>query len=239
MAVAFQAAGTAVATTTTNLALVAPTIVPGDILFALIISNNNTAVVAPAKFNLVADTVNTAAMRTYLGWMRAGIDDSAATFNFTVAGTTLSFGVLVTYRGVRDDGSAISGFSSSANGVSDNVTYATLNSLNAGLFVAFGAYNLSATTAGAFSGTSPTFSAARVDAETATGNTASLFVHDGQAVTGLATGSRTLATASITDAINHGYMVELVPFVTDTGGENLASLRYPRLGRIRSKAGKY
>ena len=212
MAAAFSAVGTAVATTTTNLALVAPTIVPGDILFAFIVSNNNTAVVAPNGFTLVADTTNTAAMRTYLGWKRAGIDNSAATFNFTVAGTTLSYGVLATYRGVRDDGSAIGASSSSANGSSDNVTYATALPLHAGLMVAFGAYNLSATTAGAFSGTIPTFTN-RLDTETATGNTASLFIHDGQATTGVATGSRTLATASTVDAINHGYMVELIPLV--------------------------
>src|SRR6266850_858981 len=185
MAVSFVAAGSPVATVTTTLALVAPVVIKNDVLFALIISNNNTAVVAPGDWTLVSDTTNTAAMRTYLGYRRIGDAASGATFNFTVAGTTLSYGVLVAYRGCTLSGAIIGGFSSSANAVSDNVTYADLlpNGTNRTI-VAFGAYNLNATTAGAFSGTDPTFTN-RVDVETATGNTASLFVHDGPSLSNI------------------------------------------------------
>ena len=232
MAISWVAAGTAVATTTTTLALVAPTVVTQDILFALIVSKNNTAVVAPFGFRLIADTANTAAMQTYLGWKLAGTDDSGATFNFTVAGTTVSFGVLVAYRGGRSEELPIGVSSSSANALSDNVTYATVQpGLGLSHLVAFGAYSLNATTAGAFSGTNPTFTS-RVDVETATGTTASLFVNDGPSISGAATGSRTLATASTTDAVNHGYMVEVIPYVERTG--TVSGPLYPALNRIRS-----
>ena len=210
MAASFVAAGSGLATTTTTLSLVAPAVINNDVLFALIVSNNNTAVVAPGDWTLVSDTVNTAAMRTYLGYRRIGDSASGATFAFTVGGTTLSFGVIVAYRGCMLGGAVIGSVTSSANASSDNVTYATL--LPGGpnrLLVAFGAYNLNATTAGAFSGTDPTFTQ-RVDIETATGNTASLFVHDGPSLTNIATGSRTLVSASTVDAINHGYMLDLV-----------------------------
>jgi hypothetical protein len=236
MAVAWVAAGSGVATTTTTLALIAPTVIGNDVLFAQIISNNNTAVVAPSGWTLIADTANTAAMQSYLGWKRVGDDASGATFNFTVAGTTLSFGQLVAYRGVTKQGNPHGGFSSSANISSDNVTYATLIPAGASRpshFVAFGYYNLSATTAGAFSGTDPTFTA-RVDIETATGNTASLFTHDGPSLTGIATGSRTLATASTVDAINHGYMIDLIPGQT-FGGAGGSTAAYPALARVHSR----
>lgn len=236
MAISFVSAGTEVATTTTTLALVAPTIVSQDILFALIVSNNNTAVSAPVNggpWNLIADTANTAAMQTYLAWKQAGIDASGATFNFTVAGTTLSYGVLVAYRGARSGGTIIGGFSTSANASADNVTFATLTPKEVSHIIAFGAYNLSATTAGAFSGTNPTFTS-RVDVETATGNTASLFVQDGPVLTLAATGSRTLATASTVDAINHGYLVELLPQVTESVASYSSGPKYPSIQRKRS-----
>lgn len=238
MPITYQASGTGVATTTTTLALVAPTIVGNDVIFSQIISNNNTAVVAPAGWNLISDTTNTAAMRSYLGWKRASDADSGATFNFTVAGTTLSFGVLTAYRGVVLQGNPHMGSSSSANISSDNVTYATLipgsDSRPVAIpsfFVAFGYYNLNATTAGAFSGTDPTFTM-RNDIETATGNTASLFTHDGPSLTQIATGSRTLVSASTVDAINHGYMIDLIPF-TSVGGSGIVSYNYGPITRIR------
>lgn len=233
MAITFVAAGSGVATTTTTLALVAPIVINNDVLFALIISNNNTAVVAPEGWTLVSDTTNTAAMRTYLGYRRIGDDASSGTVSFAVAGTTLSFGVLVAYRGVALGGVAIGSSSSSANASSDNVTYATLLPMGTNrTIIAFGAYNLSATTAGAFSGTDPTFTA-RVDIETAIGNTASLFVHDGPSLTNIATGARTLATASTVDAISHGYLVDLITGNPQGEGGGNPSLNYPALFRTR------
>jgi hypothetical protein len=202
----FVSAGTGVATLTTTLALVAPTCQIGDYLFALIVSNNNTALVLPSSsWTTIQDVSNTAAMRTAVAYKVVGSGDSGATFNFTVNGTTLSFGVLVAYRG-----SALIGTSSSSANISaDAVTYATITTNPNALVVAFGAYNLNATTAGAMSGTDPTFTN-RVDIETATGNTASLFVYDGSS-SGAAVGSRTHATTSTVDAINHGFLVELRP----------------------------
>lgn len=225
----FVSAGSPVATVTVTLALVAPTCQPGDYLFALVVSNNNTALTLPStSWTTIQDVTNTAAMRTAVAYKVVGSGDSGATFNFTVAGTTLSYGVLVAYRG----GVLVGTSSSSAQGVAaDTVTYATITPNPNSLVIAFGAYNLNATTAGAMSGTDPTFTN-RVDVETATGNTASLFVYDGSS-SGAATGSRTHATTSTVDAINHGFLVELRP----TSDAQSAGASTPRFGASSTRSG--
>lgn len=231
MAITFTAAGTEVATTTTSLAMSAPAALPHDILFALIYSNNNTAVVPPSGWTTLYDTANTAAMQTYVAWRRAGINDSLAEFTWTVAGTTVSFGVIVGYRGAVDSGNPIGATTISGNASADDVTFATLVPRDINHIVAFGTYADDATTSGTFSGTNPTFTE-RVDVETATGADASLFVWDGPILTVAATGARTLATASTTDAVNQGILVELVAYralaaaVSDTP-------TYPRVRRSR------
>ena len=91
MAVAFQAAGSDLATLTTTLALVAPAGVAGDIFIASIVSNNNTAAIPPtANWATIQSFANTAAMQHDVFLLRAGDGNGGATFNFTVAGTTLS-----------------------------------------------------------------------------------------------------------------------------------------------------
>ena len=232
MAVAFQAAGTDVATVTTTLALVAPAGVAGDIFIANIMSNNNVAAIPPsASWFAIQSYNNTAAMRHDVFIYRAGDGDGAATFNFTVNGTTLSYGVITTYRGVPTFGSPYGASSQSANALADAVTYATITPRDSrSLIVACGAYNLNATTAGAMSGTNPTFTN-RVDAETITGNTGSLFVYDGLSGTGVATGARTHATTSTTDAINCGVLIELLDVfpggALGPGGGGAPAPRYP------------
>lgn len=230
----FAAVGSGVATTTTTLSIVAPACINNDVLFALIVSNNNIAVTPPTgDWTLIRETANTAAMQTYLAYKRVGDNASGATFAFTVGGTTVSFGVIVAYRGCMLGGSPIGTSTSSANISADNVTYATLTPTGTNrLIVAFGAYNLGATTAGAFSGTDPTFTV-RADLETATGNTASLFIHDGPSLTNIATGSRTLATASTVDAINHGYLVELIDAQLPSGNGG------PSTNLIRTRSYNY
>src|SRR3990167_2409614 len=107
MAAAFGAVNTPVATVTTSLALVAPVILGGDVMFAMIHSNNNTTPTITGDWTTIVATNNTANQNAYLAWRRCSDADSEATFTWTVAGTTMSFGALVTYRGVtrgRDTG---------------------------------------------------------------------------------------------------------------------------------------
>ena len=236
MVAAFQAVGTAVGTVTTSLALVAPTLIGGDVMFAAIHSNNNTAPTITGNWTTIISATNTAAQGVYLAWRRCSDADTGATFTWTVAGTTVSFGALVTYRNVSRSGTTGLPYftsSTSANASADNITYATLTPKNAdALIVAFGFYGAALTTAGAFSGTNPTMTN-RLDAETVSGIGASLFIHDGPSLTGAATGSRTCASASTADAINYGIMIDVLP-VFDTPGSNTAySPKYPSIVRTR------
>ena len=234
MAVAFQAAGTAVVTTTTTLALVAPTSSAGDIFLANITSNNNTAITLPQGWKKILEFTNTADQQQTTAWYRASDSDSGATFNFTVGGTTISFGVLTSFRNAVNFGNPIGTSSQSANALSDTVTYATITPRDKfSLIVALGTYNLNATTAGALSGTNPTFTN-RVDAETATGNTASLFVYDGLSNDGSDTGSRTHSTTSTVDAINTGVLVELLDFPPGGYAGGSSPVNYPRRDRSQS-----
>lgn len=226
--------GSDLATTTTTLSLVAPAVIGDDIMIAFIVANNNTAVTLPATWKLISADNNTAAMRTTIAWKRAGNIDSGSTNAFGVAGTTLSYGVICAWRGALRGDSPIGNTTVSANALSDTVTYATLTPQRAnGAVLALGAYNLNATTAGAIAGTDPTL-ANIVDAETATGNTASLFVYWGVS-SGLITGARSHATTSTVDAINTGYLIELL-VQNDAGGGSggrSSSVLYPALNRVR------
>ena len=231
MAIAFRAVGTAVGTETTTCALVAPTVVTGDVMFACIISRNNTAVVAPAGWGLIYDTANTAAMQTYLGWKRANSADSGATFNFTVAGTTSSLGVIIAYSGVRDSGRPYNGSSISSNASADNVTFATLSPAGPGMTVAFGTYGEDLTNAATFSGTDPTFTERSDDEFDGTTTDQSIFIWDGPH-SGIPTGARTLASNSTTDAVNQGILLDLVPMVEGGGASGEAGVLYPRRVRV-------
>jgi hypothetical protein len=225
--------GTEVATTTTSLDLVAPTVLGDDIMLAHIMTNDNVAVVAPAAWALIRADNNTTGLRTSLFWKRASGSDSGSTNSFTIAGTTLGYGVITAWRGAARSGSPIGQTSFSANAVSDTVTYATLTPQRAhGVVIASGFYLDDATTAGAISGTNPTF-ANIVDVETLTGSGGSLFVYWG-AAPGIATGARSHATTSTTDAISSGVLLELLT-QNDSGGG--AGNFYPSVTRTRGRRG--
>ncbi len=240
MAVAFQAVGADVAATTATLSLVAPAALDNDIFIAHIMSNDNTVITLPQGWTLINGLNNTSAMRQTSAWHRAS-NESGATFVFGgFGGVLLEYGVILSYRGARIVGSPIAaGPSTSANVSADSVTYATYTPKSGnGLLIALGSYNLNATTAGAMSGTNPTFTT-RLDVETPTGNTASLFAFDGPSSQNLATGSRTHTTTSTTDAINNGVVFELLdPDYTGDlssggGAPGQGVVKYPAIGRNR------
>ena len=230
--ISFVAAGTAVATATTSLALVAPAVLVDDILIVQIVSKNNDAVVYPTTdWTVIRDVANTAAMQTAIAWKRVVTGDSGATFTFTVGGTTISFGILTAYRGAIPWGSPIGKSTSSVNALADDVTYATLTpNSNKGAIVACGSYALSATTAGAMDGTDPTFVNV-VDEETGEGTTASLFQYWGSS-SGAATGARVHSTTSTVDALNQGFLFDLMP-ISESSGGGTGGAKYPRVVRTR------
>ena len=239
MAAAFQAVNTPVATVTTTLSLVAPVILGGDVMFAMIHTNDNVApTTTDTNWTVIANADNTANQHAYLAWRRCSDADSEATFAWTVAGTTVAFGALVTYRNViraGQTGLPYTTASTQATAVAeDNVNYATLMPYGpSALIVAFGFYNDDLTTAGAFSGTLPTMTN-RLDAESPTGNDASLFIHDGPSLNGAATGARTLATASTADAISYGIMIDVMADEFP-GASTSYSPKHPALFRSRAR----
>mgnify|MGYP001579316509 CR=1 FL=1 len=232
MAITYVGAGTAVQTVTTSLALTAPETLSNDLLIAVIISRNNTAVAALAGWTVIRDTANTSAMQTYVAWKRAGTGTEAHTF--TVAGTTTSFGVIVAYRGVTLTGNPVYQSSISNNASADNVTFATFTTAGINHVVGIGTYADDETTSGTFSGTNPTMTE-RVDVENITDEDASIFIWDGPILTqDVAFGARTLDTASVVDAVNQGIAIELIDRpVPNAGRLGDAVVNYPRNTRIR------
>jgi hypothetical protein len=224
--------GDALASVTTDLALVAPTVIGNDIMVANIYTNDNVAVVAPLDWALIRADNNTTTMRSSLFWKRAGAIDSGATHTFTIAGTTVGFGIITAWRGALQGGNPFGNNTVSANGSSDTVTYATLTPQRAhGAVIAAGFYSNDLTTAGAIAGTDPTF-ANIVDVETTTGNDASIFVYWAVA-SGLATGERTHTTTSSVDGVNTGYLLELIAQVDSGSGSGTGSVKYPAVNRIQ------
>jgi len=248
MPVTYQSTNTPVATATTTLTMSNPVCIGNDILLAYIHSGNNVAVTAPSTdttrgWTLITETTNTTIQIGYLAWKRAANADSGVSNAWTVGGTTISFGSITAFRGCRQQGLPYGTFTTSANSSADDVTYATLavgggggNAFGGGelpLVVAIGYYAEAPTNAGAFSGTDPTFTE-RVDAEddvTAPG--ASLFLHTGPSLTGIVTGARTCASASTTDAISLGILLNLLPQVEQGGNSNRDLATYSRILRIR------
>ena len=225
MAISFLSAGSAVSTTTTSLALVAPTVAIDDILIAQINSNNNTAISAPTAAWVEIQQGNFTGSRAACFYKRVVAGDSGASFTFTVGGTQTSFGVISAFRGVLPNGSAIGTSTFSANASADNVTYATITSFsNNGVLVALGFYGEDLTTAG----TITNFNAPSIDVEqTNAGGDSSLFMSYRQ-YTGGASGSLTQSTTSTLDAVNAGVLFDLMPIVEGGGG---GGAKYPRLER--------
>ncbi len=231
---AFTAAGTAVASITTTLALVAPTTNNDDILLALIYSGDNVAPILPQGFTLIQGFNNTIAQRETVAWKRAAQGDSGATFNFTVAGTTTTYGVLIGYSGANVVGNPIGASTNSPNALADPITFATLTPRPTSLVVALGVYGLNGCSAGTMSpNTDPLFTS-RVQVNTATGTTAALYIQDGP-TDGAATGSLSLPTTSTVDAINSGVLLELLASISasqDDGGG--AFYTFPATSRVRA-----
>ena len=228
MAITFIAAGTAVAGILTTMDLVAPSLAENDIIIAQLSSNDNDAVALPSTaWTIINELNNGTGLRSSVAWKRALLADSGATFQFTgLAGTTVNFGVLTVYRGVRPHGPATGTNTSSANASADAVTYATLTPLhNAGVIVACGHYQEDLTTAGALT----TFTNV-VDVETPTGNDLSLFQYFIQS-NGTATGAISHTTTSTVDAVNNGILFDLIPASEPTGGDSPTYARLERGGR--------
>ncbi len=232
----FQAAGSTVSSVTTTLALVAPATNNDDILLANIYSADNVVPTLPAGFTLIRGFNNTVAQRQTVAWKRATQGDSGATFNFTVAGVTLTYGVLVSYRGGKVVGSPIGTSTQSANAISDNITFASLTPFPTSLVVALGVYGLNGCAAGTMSpNTDPAFTS-RVQDNSATSTTAAMYVQDGP-TDGAATGTLTLPTTSTVDALNCGVLLELFPGEdpdTDEGGTN--PVLYPAINQRHPNA---
>ena len=230
MAITNVTSGSALDSVTTTLALIAPTVAENDIMIACIYTNDNTASISTADWAQIRQDNNTATMRGSLFWKRAGSGDSGSTNNFTIAGTTVGFGVICAWRGVARDGNPIGNVTASINASSATVTFATLTPSRAhGAVVAIGLYANDLSSAGAIAGTDPTF-ANVVDAETPTGNDASIFVYWAVA-TGIATGARSFATGAVA-SVNIGYLVELLAQNDHVGSSGSdGAINYPRLNR--------
>lgn len=222
MAVTFRAAG-ALATNavTTTLNVVAPAgLVANDILVVAVLGKDNLVITFPGAQNGISawtkfvEVNNTTAQRLTLGWAR--VTDGGLASGSTIAVTKptdnnlLFCGVCSAWIGAITTGNPTTGAgtpTTSANASADAVTYATFDPLIASHVVAVGVYNDDATTAGAISGTDPTFTN-RWDLETLVGTDGSIFGYSGDS-TGAATGARSHSTTSGVDAINIGCLFGL------------------------------
>ncbi len=232
MAIANVTSGNPLASLTTTLALIAPTVVTDDIMLAIIYTNDNVATTSTADWALIRGDNNTTTMRGNLFWKRASGGDSGSTNNFTIAGTTVGYGVITAWRGAVKGGSPWGNNTVSANASADAITYTTLTPQRAnGAIIAVGLYADDLTTAGGIAGTVPTF-ANIIDAETATGNDASIIV-DWGVTSGIATGARSQTTTSTADGVNIGYLLEIFADFGQGSGSSGAdgAPTYPRLNR--------
>lgn len=223
--ITYVAAGAAVQTSTTSLAMSAPACQENDILIAQIISINNTAIVAPTALWTEIQQANFTGSRAAIFWKRAVTADNAAAFTFTVGGTTTSYGLIYAWRGVKPHGNAIGTSTISANASSDTVTYATQTAhSNAGVLVAAGFYAEDAITSLA---TISGFLAPTINVEQATLEDAALFMSYRQWIGG-ATGALSQTTTSTVDAVNAGVLFDLMPAVE---GGSSGGPKYPARNR--------
>lgn len=229
----FKAAGSGVATTTTTLALVAPAMSAGDCMVAVICSSNNVASSGmDARWVSCVGVNNTAALRTEVYVMPNVLAaDSGGTFNFTVNGTTLSFGVIVAYSSCATFQSATND-SNSANASSATVTWANyVQSSVIGLVLAIFTYDKNGVVDNGISAGTPTFTN-RFLGNTAVGGTAAIGVYDGFTGAGQPTGARTLATGAVA-AVNDGVFLELVGTMDGMGHATNDNITYPAIIRTQ------
>lgn len=230
MVVAFQAVGALAANATTAaLACTGPACAVDDILIYAGMGKNNQVVGVPdGSWTKFVEINNTANQRATLAWKRAVAGDTGGiSYAFTkpVDDNLLNIGVISAWRGCITTATPIDATAPTtdvAAVAADVVDYATFNPTETDAFVvAIGVYNDDATTAGAISGTDPTF-ANRWDLESATGTDGSCFGYSGSS-SGAATGARSHTTTSTTDAINIGILFGLVaaPLVFPYGDPRL------------------
>lgn len=217
MAVAFQAVGAlANNATTAALATVGPACAINDILIYAGMGKNNQVVSPPdGSWTKFVELNNTANQRVTLAWKRAVAGDTGGiSYAFTkpVDDNLLNIGVISAWRGCITTATPIDATAPTtdvAATAADVVDYASFDPTETAAFVvAIGVYNDDATTAGAISGTDPTF-VNRWDLETPTGTDGSCFGYSGSS-SGAATGARSHTTTSTTDAINIGVLFGLV-----------------------------
>lgn len=232
MAVSFVAAGAIVGTVTLpQLTIVAPTLAADDIMVAAINAKDNQVWSGPAGWTKFVEVNNTAAQRCTLFWKRAVAGDSGASFVFTVPiNNNITYqGMISAWRGCITTATPIDATAptTSANALSDTVTYATFDPTEtAAWVVATGFYNEDLTTAGAIAGTDPTF-VNNWDLEDATGTDASIFGYSGSS-TGAATGARSHTTTSMADAINVGVLFGLIAAVVTGVKLEAVERHYPQ-----------
>ena len=233
MPISYVGAGSAVQTVTTTLTLGShASSRSNDIVIAQIISINNTAITAPDASWFEISQANFTGSRGAVFWKRI-TTTGATNYNFGVAGTTTSYGILTTYRGCKVNGRPYGNVTTSSNASADAITYATLVPFsNSGLMVAIGLYAEDLTTGGTVSGSVYTFAAPSVDVEQATNEDASIFVSHAPMTTNAATGAITQATTSTADAVNQGILLDLIAAETEAGGGSGGNALYPRRVRV-------
>lgn len=231
MPISYIGAGSAVQTVTTTLTIAGhASSQAGDVHIAQIISINNTAITAPDTTWSEIAQLNFTGSRGAIFWKRLTAT-GAGSYDFGVAGTTTSYGIVTCYRGCKKNGNPYGAVTTSANAAADDVTYATLvPHSSSGILVAVGLYGEDATTADTVSGAVYTFAAPVVDEEQATNEDASIFVSHAPMTTNAASGALTQATASTVDAVNLGVLFDLMP-VEVQSGSNQGGIIYPR--RVR------
>ena len=230
MPTSYIGAGSAVQTVTTTLTIAGHAdSQAGDIHIAIIISINNTAVTPPAGYTALSQA-NFTGSRGDIFWKRLTAS-GVGSADFTVAGTTTSYGIIACFRGCKTTGNPYGAVTTSSNASADAVTYATITPHNSsGQLVAVGLYAEDATTPGTVSGAVYTFAAPTIDTEQATNEDASIFMSLAPMTTNAASGAITQATTSTVDAVNQGILFDLIPAdVYETGGQG--GITYPRLER--------
>lgn len=231
MAVAFRtgsvSALAANATTVTLVVTNSASIVAGDIIICVVLNKDNQTVTFPANWTKFVESNNTTAQRITIAWKLAESGDIGTSFNITkpTDNNTLFCAVTLSFSGCNGSApiDATTPSIQPTATASDTVSYATFDPTETAAYVvAAGVYNNDLTTAGAISGTNPTFTN-HVDLETATGTDGSIFVYSGSS-DGAATGARSHSTTSTTDDINIGVLFGLVEAPSFVSGGTLNML---------------
>lgn len=237
MGVAFQAVGSLAQSGAATVTITAPTLVADDIMIAQVMETAGTHAITsiPAGWtNFHEVSISAGVCRGTLCWKRAVLADSGATFDFTAGGASQMSGVISAWRGCVTGVTPLDATaeSVSTNAVSDSITYADYNPTESNAFVvAIGFYDQNNTTAGAISGTNPTF-VNNYDLESATFSI-SFFCYSG-ASTGAATGARSHTTSSTTDAVNQGVMFGFVAAPTAVVGRGYQTIPVRRKDRFQA-----